>query len=206
MCGRQVHSRTSTALPQGVASTCRLEELTFHTGLPNIQFCVCLTSITLQGTGTSGPQAPVGGEDAAKVVREYGSRPEFGFEPKDHLFLGEVLGLIDFETGAKVSGTKFVYLRRAAALLEMALCNWAMQRAVARGFEPLTTPDLVRASVLEKCGFQPRAENTQVRLGIVGLVLTEASEASLGESERLHRMDSIRSVHLAKCDSGGGAF
>ena len=48
------------------------------------------------------------------------------------------------------------------ALLEMALINWAFQRVAAAGFIPITTPDLVRASVLEKCGFQPRAENTQV--------------------------------------------
>jgi seryl-tRNA synthetase len=62
------------------------------------------------------------------------------------------------------SGAKFVYLRRAAALLEMALCNYALQKVAARGFIPMMTPDLVRASVLEKCGFQPRAENTQVGL------------------------------------------
>ena len=49
------------------------------------------------------------------------------------------------------------------ALLEMALINWAFQRVAGAGFVPITTPDLVRASVLEKCGFQPRAENTQVR-------------------------------------------
>lgn len=60
------------------------------------------------------------------------------------------------------SGTKFVYLRRAAALLEMGLCNWALQKVASRGYLPMSTPDLVRASVLEKCGFQPRAENTQV--------------------------------------------
>ena len=107
-------------------------------------------------------QVPIGGEDAAKVVREYGERPVFAFAPKDHLQLGEALDLIDFETAAAVSGTKFVYLKRAAALLEMGLCNFALQRVASRGFVPMTTPDLVRESVLEKCGFQPRAENTQV--------------------------------------------
>ena len=52
--------------------------------------------------------------------------------------------------------------RLAGALLEMAIINWAFQRVAAAGFTPITTPDLVRTSVLEKCGFQPRAENTQV--------------------------------------------
>ena len=56
-----------------------------------------------------------------------------------------------------------MYLRRAAALMEVALCNWALQKVAGRGFLPMTTPDLVRESVLEKCGFQPRAENTQVQ-------------------------------------------
>lgn len=97
------------------------------------------------------------------LLRESGRPAEFAFEPKDHLQLGESLDLLDFEAGAEVSGRKFVYLKRAAALLEMALCNYAMQKVAARGFVPMITPDLVRESVLKKCGFQPRAENTQVR-------------------------------------------
>lgn len=62
----------------------------------------------------------------------------------------------------QVSGSKFYYLRNAAALLEMALVNYAMTFAAARGFTPIMTPDLVKEAVLEKCGFQPRADNTQV--------------------------------------------
>ena len=77
--------------------------------------------------------------------------------------LGQALDCIDFDTAAKVAGGKFVFLKRAAALLEVALVNYALQKVVARGFVPMMTPDLVRESVLEKCGFQPRAENTQVR-------------------------------------------
>lgn len=108
-------------------------------------------------------QVPVGDEAAAVVLRESGQPAEFAFAPKDHLQLGEALDLLDFEAGAEVSGRKFVYLKKAAALLEMALCNYAMQKAAAKGFVPMITPDLVRDSVLRKCGFQPRAENTQVR-------------------------------------------
>lgn len=61
-----------------------------------------------------------------------------------------------------MTGTKFYYLRRAGALLELALVNWTVQQLVARGFLPMITPDVVRESALEKCGFQPRATNTQV--------------------------------------------
>ncbi len=64
---------------------------------------------------------------------------------------------------AQVSGQKFYYLRNAAALLELALVNYAMTRVVSRGFTPIMTPDLVKETVLEKCGFQPRGTNTQVR-------------------------------------------
>lgn len=107
-------------------------------------------------------QVPVGTEEAAVTLRESGEPAKFAFEPRDHLQLGEDLDLLDFEAGAEVSGRKFVYLKKAAALLEMALCNYAMQKVAARGFVPMITPDLVRESVLQKCGFQPRAENTQV--------------------------------------------
>ena len=105
---------------------------------------------------------PIGGEDQAKVLREFGSPPNFDFPVQDHLQLGEKLDIIDFETGAIVSGRKFVYLKHSAALLEMALSNYALQKVVSKGFTPMMTPDLVRDSVLKKCGFQPRAANTQV--------------------------------------------
>ena len=82
---------------------------------------------------------------------------------RDHLQLGQELDCIDFDTAAEVSGSKFVYLKRAAALLELALVNYAMHKVVSRGFVPMMTPDLVRESILEKCGFQPRGTETQVR-------------------------------------------
>ena len=108
------------------------------------------------------PDAPVGGEEDAVVVRTVGEAPQFAFQPADHVALGASLDLLDFDTGASVAGAKFVYLRRAAAQLELALCTWALGKAAAAGFVPMTTPDLVKEAVLEKCGFQPRATNTQV--------------------------------------------
>lgn len=89
---------------------------------------------------------------------------------RDHLQLGQELDCIDFDTAAEVSGSKFVYLKRAAALLELALVNYAMQKVVSRGFVPMMTPDLVKESVLEKCGFQPRGTATQVCLEVVSMV------------------------------------
>lgn len=128
------------------------------------------------------PAAPVGGEEDAVVVKTVGSPPSWpaDFTPVDHLALGSSLDLIDFDTGAAAAGAKFVYLRRAAAQLELALYTWALGKATAAGFIPMTTPDLVRESVLEKCGFQPRADNTQV-YGVrdSGLCLTGTAEVPL---------------------------
>ena len=66
----------------------------------------------------------------------------------------------------QVTGTKFYYLKNEGALLEMALINWTLSELIKRGFTPFSTPDLVRSSVVEKCGFQPRGQNTQVALEI----------------------------------------
>ncbi|KAL4426351.1 hypothetical protein ABPG77_004645 [Micractinium sp. CCAP 211/92] len=131
------------------------------------------------------PDVPVGGEDQSTVLQLVGEKRDLGFEPKDHLQLGEELDLIDFETAGTVSGAKFYYLRNEAALLELALINWTMQKVAAAGFTPMITPDLVRESVFEKCGFQPRADNTQARPGIYSvrdssICLTGTAEIPLG--------------------------
>ncbi|KAH7291013.1 hypothetical protein KP509_30G073100 [Ceratopteris richardii] len=108
------------------------------------------------------PQVAVGSEAAATVHKMVGSKREFDFPVKNHVELGESLELMDFEAAAEVSGTKFYYLKNEGMLLELALVNWALSELVKRGFVPYSTPDLVRSSVIEKCGFQPRGSNTQV--------------------------------------------
>ncbi|XP_021900587.1 serine--tRNA ligase, chloroplastic/mitochondrial isoform X2 [Carica papaya] len=113
------------------------------------------------------PDVPVGGEDCSTIRKMVGSPREFNFPVKDHVQLGKELDLFDFDAAAEVSGSKFYYLKNEAVMLEMALINWSLSEAVKRGFTPLTTPEIVRSSVVEKCGFQPRGENTQV-YSIVG--------------------------------------
>eukprot|EP00891_Asterochloris_glomerata_P009215 jgi/Astpho2/9215/e_gw1.00138.12.1_t len=134
------------------------------------------------------PDVPVGGEEAAREVKVVGCKRQFDFLIRDHLDLGQALDCIDFDRAAEVAGGKFVFLKRAAALLEVALVNYALQKVVAQGFVPMMTPDLVRESVLEKCGFQPRAENTQV-YGVRDslLCLTGTAEVPLGA----YHMDQI---------------
>ncbi len=127
------------------------------------------------------PAVPRGGEGDATLLRLVGAPPAFAFPARDHVALGDALGLFDFDAGSKAAGTRFVYLKGAAALLELALVQWAMSRAVAAGFMPYTTPDLVRGTAVEKCGFQPRAANTQVySIEDSELCLTGTAEIPLG--------------------------
>ena len=81
------------------------------------------------------------------------SRPPFDFEPKDHLELGEALGAIDMERGAKVSGARFYFLRRLGALLQLGLLHLAAQKAIANGFTPMIPPVLVKPEIMEGTGF-----------------------------------------------------
>ncbi|KAK9270408.1 hypothetical protein L1049_025987 [Liquidambar formosana] len=108
------------------------------------------------------PDVPIGGEDCSTLRKMVGSPREFSFPVKDHLQLGKELDLFDFDAAAEVSGSKFYYLKNEAVMLEMGLINWTLSEVMKRGFTPLTAPEIVRSSVVEKCGFQPRGENTQV--------------------------------------------
>ncbi|KAL2459006.1 Seryl-tRNA synthetase [Forsythia ovata] len=108
------------------------------------------------------PDVPVGGEDCSIIRKIVGKPREFSFSVRDHVQLGKDLNLFDFDAAAEVSGSKFYYLKNEAVMLEMGLVNWAVSEAMKRGFTPLTTPEIVRSSVVEKCGFQPRGTNTQV--------------------------------------------
>ncbi|KAJ8772083.1 hypothetical protein K2173_027260 [Erythroxylum novogranatense] len=108
------------------------------------------------------PDVPIGDEDCSTVRKMVGTSREFSFPVKDHLQIGQELDLFDFDSAAEVSGSKFYYLKNEAVMLEMALINWTLSEVMKRGFTPLTTPEIVRSSVVEKCGFQPRGDNTQV--------------------------------------------
>jgi seryl-tRNA synthetase len=109
------------------------------------------------------PDAPIGKDDSENVeIRRWGDIPGFGFEPKDHVELGESLGIIDFDAGAKTTGSKFYFLRGDAVLLELGLVRYAMDRLIERGYEPTITPDLARDEALVGTGFSPRGPETQI--------------------------------------------
>jgi seryl-tRNA synthetase len=109
------------------------------------------------------PEAPVGGEDASKELRHgrVDVRP-LGFPVQDHVALAEQHDLIDFEGGARVAGHGFYFLKKEAALLELALQQYTMDFLVREGFTPMVTPDLARGDVLKGIGFIPRGPETQI--------------------------------------------
>jgi seryl-tRNA synthetase len=109
------------------------------------------------------PDSPIGKDDTENVeLRRVGEIPAFDFEPKDHVELGESLGIIDFEAGTKVAGSKFYFLRGDAVLLELGLVRYALDMLIERGYEPTITPDLARDEALVGTGFIPRGPETQI--------------------------------------------
>ncbi|MGY1551376.1 serine--tRNA ligase [Microbacterium sp. A588] len=96
---------------------------------------------------------PAGGEADFVELRRVGEAPTFDFEARDHLEIGEILGAIDMERGAKVSGSRFYFLRGIGARLEIALMNMALDKALQNGFVPMITPTLVRPEIMQGTGF-----------------------------------------------------
>lgn len=128
------------------------------------------------------PGVPAGGEDDYVVLRHEGTPRDFaaeGFEPKDHLELGEGLGAIDMARGAKVSGSRFDYLVGFGARLELALLNAAMNTAQAAGFIPVITPTLVKPEIMAGTGFLGAHADEIYHLPVDDLYLVGTSEVAL---------------------------
>lgn len=119
--------------------------------------------LLLQVPNMTHPASPIEKDDGKnKEIERYGDSPKFDFEPKDHEELMKDLDIIDFERAAKVSGSKFYFLKNEGVLLELALINFALEKLLKKGFIPFITPDLARDKVLEGIGFNPRGPETQV--------------------------------------------
>ncbi|MGZ5406880.1 MAG: serine--tRNA ligase [Aeromicrobium sp.] len=143
-----------------------LEFETLMKGLPNL----------------AAPEAPVGGEDDFVVLDTVGTPRDFaaeGFEPRDHLELGQILGAFDTERGAKVSGARFYYLTGAGARLELALTQLAMAKASEWGFTPMIPPALVKPRAMEGTGFLGQAADDVYYLPKDDLYLVGTSEVPL---------------------------
>ncbi len=122
---------------------------------------------------------PAGGPDDFVTLREVGAIPTFDFEPKDHVELGETLGIFDLARGAKVSGARFYYLTGIGARLELALMMLALDRAMAVDFVPLIVPTLVRPEIMNGTGFLGEHSDEIYYLPADDLYLTGTSEVAL---------------------------
>ena len=127
-------------------------------------------------------EAPEGGEDDFVVLETVGTPRDFaaeGFEPRDHIELGKLLGAIDIERGAKVSGSRFYFLTGVGAQLELALVNLAMEQAREAGFTQVIAPSLVRPRAMDGTGFLGQAADDVYRIEGEDLYLVGTSEVPM---------------------------
>jgi seryl-tRNA synthetase len=127
---------------------------------------------------------PAGGEADYVVTKEVGEKTAFDFEPKDHVALGESLDVIDMERGAKISGSRFYFLKGMGARLELALMNLALDKATKSGFTALITPTLVRPEIMAGTGFLGEHADEIYYLPADDLYLTGTSEVALAGYHR----------------------
>jgi seryl-tRNA synthetase len=137
-------------------------------------------TLALQLSNILDPNTPIGKEEDFVVLEQIGTPREFtDFEPKDHVELGKLLGAIDTERGAKVSGSRSYYLTGVGALLEFALVNYAISSAVKAGFTPVIPPVLVNPPAMEGTGFLGQAAENVYHLEKDGMYLVGTSEVPL---------------------------
>ena len=138
--------------------------------------------LLLQLSNLLDTQAPIGGEEDFLLIELVGTPRDFdkdGFQPKDHVELGKLLGAIDTERGAKVAGSRSYYLTGVGALLEFALVNYAIQSAVKNGFTPVIPPVLVNPAAMEGTGFLGQAAENVYRIEKDDVYLVGTSEVPL---------------------------
>src|SRR6188768_2821411 len=124
-------------------------------------------------------ESPAGGEEDFRVIETVGTPREFDFEPRDHIELGKMLGAIDLERGAKVSGSRFYFLTGIGAQLELALVNMAMDQARNAGFTQVIAPSLVKPRAMEGTGFLGQAADDVYKIEGEDLYLVGTSEVPM---------------------------
>jgi seryl-tRNA synthetase len=145
-----------------------------------------LRELALQVPNSADASVPDGGEDDGDEIKQVGE--QIAAPPLDHAAFAEGIGFVDTARAAEASGSRFAYIMGEAALLELALVNYAMAAVVEHGFTPVVTPTLVRERTMEEAGFFPtdRAQVYDVDDGDLFLVGT--SEVPLSA---LHRGDTF---------------
>lgn len=126
-------------------------------------------------------ESPVGKGEADNVeLKIVGEKPQFNFKALDHVELGKKLDILDFESGSKVSGAGFLYLKNGGVFLEMALVNYGLQFLAHKGFTPIITPDLAREKYYLGTGYNPHGEEAQIyKIEGVDLGLIATAEVTI---------------------------
>lgn len=162
-----------------------------------------LQGLVLSVSNVIDDRAPRGGEDDFVTLEEVGTPRVFDFEPRDHLAIGELLGAIDVERAAKVSGSRFYYLTGIGARLELALVNMAMDLALDAGFTPMVPPVLVKPSAMEGTGFLGQAAENVYRIELDDLYLVGTAEVPLASYHADEILDAAalpsRYVAMSSC-------
>lgn len=131
---------------------------------------------------TMAEDTPIGkNEDLNVVVGHYLEPTKFDFTPLSHVEIGKNLDLIDFESGAKVAGQKFYYLKNELVLLDLAIQMFCFNKLIAKGFVPLITPDMAKTDILKGSGFNPRgAERNIYNIEGMDLNMIATAEITIG--------------------------
>jgi seryl-tRNA synthetase len=177
--GREVAAATGDAKAQLLARTKTLAADVRAAEAGQGDAVAAYDRLLRQVSNVTEPGVPEGGEDDYAVLEHVGEPPQFDFEPRDHLEIGQGLGAIDTERGAKVSGARFYFLTGVGAQLQLAMLNLAMSQAVGAGFVPVVPPVLVRPEAMEGTGFLAQAAENVYHLDDADLYLVGTSEVPL---------------------------
>jgi seryl-tRNA synthetase len=139
------------------------------------------------------PKAPRGKDENDNIeIKRWGEIKKFNFTPKDHLDLGIMNDLLDFERGSKVTGSNFYYLKNEAVILEFALMQMVIDTLVPEGFKIFITPDLAKMEIIDGIGFQPRGPEAQIyRIENFDLGLIATAEITLGGYHKDEILDEL---------------
>lgn len=147
---------------------------------------------------------PVGKDEKSNIVlKEEGKKPNFRFQPKDYLELSKELDLIDIERASKVSGSRFGYIKNQAAVLEIALINYAFEKLIKEGFVPVIPPVLIKPEMMKAMGYIDTQKDRDERYFLEkdNLYLVGTSEQSVGPMHKDEIMEHLpkRYVIFSTC-------
>lgn len=153
-------------------------------------------SLMLQVPNPPADDVPVGKDEEDNVVlREVGKRPEFDFEFRDYLDISEELGLVDVKRAAKVSGSRFGFLKNEAVLLEFALISFVFDILIKKDFVPVIPPVMIKPEMMKNMGYVERGKDDIYFIEKDNLYLVGTSEQVIGP---MHTGEILKEEELPK--------